>query len=172
MWARGPEFTVISVGTRDGGDRGTIGCCVGLQMERYIMHCVCCWARSNATASGGGLSKAGRLTSPGSTGSELLESKDILEADLSLTPFSFFVCNLCMCPVPCPPPTCGVFQWLSVFFEAGGSLSVKPGALIRASVTIQLALGTLSLLSEAGITGELLCLPGIYVGHGDPNSGP
>lgn len=41
MWARGPGFAVVNVGTRDRGDRGTVGCCLGLQMGLYTLCTVC-----------------------------------------------------------------------------------------------------------------------------------
>lgn len=60
MWARGPGFAVVNVGTRDRGDRGTVGCCLGLQMGLYTLCTVCAAGQEkNATAAGAGLSRAG-----------------------------------------------------------------------------------------------------------------
>lgn len=59
------------------------------------------------------------------------ESKDFLKAGLSQARFSFSECTLCVCTHMHTPHAFGVCQWLSAFFEAGGSLSVKPGALIQ-----------------------------------------
>lgn len=69
MWARGPGFAVVNVGTRDRGDRGTVGCCLGLQMESYIMCTVVLLGKKKYDSCRGWAVKS-RLIRPGSTGSE------------------------------------------------------------------------------------------------------
>lgn len=69
MWARGPGFAVVSVGTRDRGDRGTVGCCLGLQMGSYAM-CTVCAAGQEKMRQRRGWAVKSRLIRPDSTGSE------------------------------------------------------------------------------------------------------